>query len=147
MKVVIQVVKEASVRVAHDYFQSIQRGYLLLVGIEKGDDEETVSKIARKIVNLRINADDQGKTNLSIVDIGGEILSVSQFTLCAKLDGRRPSFSNAEEPLRAEKLYHFFNCCLQDYSLGVKEGVFGAEMEVMLINDGPFTIWVDSKEK
>lgn len=147
MKVVVQVVKEAAVKVEKRIINQIARGYLLLVGIEKEDAEETISKMAKKIITMRINADQNNKTNLSILDVQGEILSISQFTLCARLDGRRPSFSNAEEPIRAQKLYHHFNECLKEANISVKEGIFGAEMEVMLINDGPFTIVLDSHEK
>ena len=98
MKVVIQVVDHASVSVNNNLINNIGKGYLLLVGIDKGDDETIVSKMAQKIINMRINPDENGKTNLSILDINGEILSISQFTLCAEVDKRRPSFSSAAKP-------------------------------------------------
>ena len=145
MKVVIQIVKEANVAVENKIVSSIQNGYLLLVGIEKDDTIEILQKIAKKIVNLRINEDENHKTNLSILDLKKEILSVSQFTLCATLDGRRPSFSNAKDAITAKEYYQLFNQYLKEYGIIVKEGVFQEHMEVSLVNDGPFTIIVDSK--
>lgn len=145
MKIVIQRVLSASVVINKKEFSKISQGYLLLVGLENGDNEEVVEKMATKVINIRINSDNNDKTNLSIVDIGGEILSVSQFTLCAKIDGRRPSFSNALNPIDAKRLYFFFNQCLREHNIEVKEGEFQEHMEVNLCNDGPFTIILDSK--
>ena len=140
MKVVLQVVKQASVSVNNTLISKINSGYLLLVGIEKEDTSETIKKMAKKIIDMRINKDENDKTNLSIKDVGGEILSVSQFTLCADLDSRRPSFSRAASPDVAKKLYEEFNKELSDNDILVKTGVFKEHMEVSLINDGPFTI-------
>lgn len=140
MKVVIQVVDHASVSVNNNLINNIGKGYLLLVGIDKGDVETIVSKMAQKIINMRINPDENGKTNLSILDINGEILSISQFTLCAEVDKRRPSFSSAAKPDVAKPLFELFNNYLRNNNIVVKEGVFGEEMEVSLLNHGPFTI-------
>lgn len=140
MKVVIQVVDHASVSVNNNLINNIGKGYLLLVGIDKGDDETIISKMAQKIINMRINPDENGKTNLSILDINGEILSISQFTLCAEVDKRRPSFSSAAKPDVAKPLFELFNNYLRNNNVVVKEGVFGEEMEVSLLNHGPFTI-------
>ena len=140
MKVVIQVVDKASVSVEQKLVNEINKGYLLLVGIDRDDNEAIISKMAQKIVNLRINPDENGKTNLSILDINGEILSISQFTLCAEVDKRRPSFSSAAKPDVAKPLFELFNELLRNNNIVVKEGIFGEEMEVSLINHGPFTI-------
>ena len=140
MKVVVQVVDHASVSVNSQLVNTINKGYLLLVGIDQDDNETIVKKMADKIINLRINPDENGKTNLSILNINGEILSISQFTLCAKLDSRRPSFSYAAKPDVAKPLFELFNNELRKYDVIVKEGVFGEEMEVSLLNHGPFTI-------
>ena len=140
MKVVLQVVKQASVSVNNTLISKINIWYLLLVGIEKKDTSEIIKKMAKKIIDIRINKDENDKTNLSIKDVGGEILSVSQFTLCADLDSRRPSFSNAANPDVAKKLYDEFNEELSSNNIVVKTGVFKEHMEVSLINDGPFTI-------
>lgn len=140
MKVVIQVVDKASVSVGGALVNAINAGYLLLVGIEPEDNEMIIKKMAEKIINLRINPDENGKTNLSILNIKGEILSISQFTLCATLDSRRPSFSSAAKPDVAKPLFDKFNKILSSYDILVKDGVFGEEMEVSLINHGPFTI-------
>ncbi len=144
MKVLIQVVKKAKVRVNEEIVSSIGMGYLLFVGIEKNDTEEILQKMASKIAHLRIIQDENGKTNLSILDKKYEILSISQFTLCAMLDGRRPSFSNAMNAQMAKDFYLKFNQMLKNLNMIVKEGVFQTEMEVELINDGPFTIYIDS---
>lgn len=146
MKVVIQVVDNASVSVNGELISNIDNGYLLLVGIDQFDDEEIVSKIAQKIVNMRINPDENGKTNLSIFDVKGEILSISQFTLCAQVDKRRPSFSHAAKPEIAKPLFEKFNQVLKDNGLNVKQGVFGEEMIVKLTNHGPFTIVLTEKD-
>ena len=117
----------------------------MFVGIEKEDTIETVQKMAQKVANLRINADERGKTNLSILDTKKEILSISQFTLCATIDGRRPSFSNAKDAQTAKEFYEIFNQELKSYGIVVKEGEFQKHMEVFLVNDGPFTIYMDSQ--
>lgn len=146
MKVVIQIVNSASVKVEGQLINKIDKGYLLFVGIDKLDDELIVKKMAKKIIEMRINKDINGKTNLSILDVNGEILSISQFTLCAILDSRRPSFSNAARADVANKLYEIFNEELTKYNVNVKKGVFGADMKVNLENDGPFTIVVTDKD-
>jgi len=140
MKIVLQRVKEANVRVKGEIVGKINKGIVLLVGVERGDREEGAKYLANKIVNLRIFPDNKGKMNLSLLDVRGEILAVSQFTLAASLKkGRRPSFENAEEPKKAEKLFNFFVNELKSKRVKVETGIFGAMMEVFLINDGPVT--------
>ena len=146
MKVVLQRVKAASVKVDNNEISKIDNGLLLLWGIEKGDVEKDIENLTRKIINLRIFSDEQGKMNKSIVDIGGEILLVSQFTLNANIQkGNRPSFINSEEPDIAEKMIEKVAIELSN-SLTVKQGIFGAFMEVSLINDGPLTMFIESKD-
>tara|TARA_Y100001958_G_scaffold79969_1_gene54017 strand:+ start:59 stop:514 length:456 start_codon:yes stop_codon:yes gene_type:complete len=146
MKVVLQRVKTASVKVDNNEISKIDNGLLLLWGIEKGDVETDIENLTRKIINLRIFSDEQGKMNKSVVDIGGEILLVSQFTLNANIQkGNRPSFINSEEPDIAEKMIEKVAIELSN-SLTVKQGKFGAFMEVSLINDGPLTMFIESKD-
>ncbi len=136
----IQRVKKASVTIDNKLFSSINAGILVLYGVEKGDEKEKAEKIADKISKLRIFEDENGKMNKSIKDISGEVLVVSQFTLagnCAK--GTRPSFDRAELPENANEMYEYFIKQLKDKGLPVKTGVFGAMMDVELINDGPVT--------
>lgn len=136
----IQRVKKASVTIDNELFSSINAGILVLYGVEKGDEKENSEKIADKISKLRIFEDENGKMNKSIKDISGEVLVVSQFTLagnCAK--GTRLSFDRAELPEKANEMYEYFIKQLQDKDLPVKTGVFGAMMDVELINDGPVT--------
>lgn len=136
----IQRVKKASVTIDNELFSSINAGILVLYGVEKGDEKEKAEKIADKISKLRIFEDENGKMNKSIKDISGEVLVVSQFTLagnCAK--GTRPSFDRAELPEKANEMYEYFIQQLKDRGLPVQTGVFGAMMEVELINDGPVT--------
>jgi len=147
MKVVIQRSKAASVAVDGEVIGSIEHGLVLLVGIGPQDTESDVSWMADKVTGLRIFEDETGKMNLSIREANGEILSISQFTLygdCRK--GRRPSFTGAAKPDHAEALYAMFNRMLRDRGLLVATGRFGAMMEVELINSGPVTLIVDSKE-
>ena len=147
MKTVIQRVSEASVTIEGEVKGSIEQGYLILVGISDEDDETVVKKMADKIRKLRIFEDENGKMNLSIEQIGGAILSISQFTLYADCrKGNRPGFDKAGKPAHAEKLYLYFNQVLRDMGLTVEEGIFGAEMKVRLLNDGPVTILLDSQE-
>lgn len=148
MKVVIQRVLNAEVSVEDKIVGSIQKGYLLLVGVGQDDTKCDADLLAKKISGLRIFEDENGKTNLSISDVGGEILSISQFTLFADCShGRRPSFINAGKPDMAAALFDDFNNALESQlSIRVQKGVFGADMKVSLINDGPFTILLDSKE-
>lgn len=136
----LQRVKRASVTIDNKLFSSINAGILVLYGVEKGDEKEKAEKIADKIAKLRIFEDENGKMNKSIKDISGEVLVVSQFTLagnCAK--GTRPSFDRAELPEKANEMYEYFIQQLKDRGLPVQTGVFGAMMEVELINDGPVT--------
>ena len=147
VKIVLQVVKKASVTIDEKLVSEIEKGYLLLVSFTQGDNHEIVQKMAQKVAKLRVFLDENGKTNLSIFDVNGEILSVSQFTLYANLKkGNRPSFIEALKGEESIILYKDFNDELRKNNLEVKEGVFGADMKINLINDGPFTIVLDSKE-
>lgn len=120
---------------------SIDFGLTVFLGVKQGDSEEQVDKLAYKIANLRIFEDNAGKMNLSVKDVGGEILLVSQFTLCGDCShGNRPSFSNAEKPERANALYELCAEKLRGYGIAVKQGVFGADMKISQFNDGPVTI-------
>ena len=147
MRVVLQVVTHASVTIDSKVYSQINEGFLLLVGFEEGDNEEIVNKVMNKIVSLRLFADEQGKTNFAFTDIGGEILCISQFTLYADIKkGRRPSFINAMRPERATKLYDYTISYLKTLVPVVKQGIFGADMKVELLNNGPFTLMIDSKD-
>lgn len=148
MKVVLQTVKEAHVDILGKTVGSISNGYLLLVGFIDGDNEEMVDRMVDKILKLRVFADENKKINLSLFDVKGNILSISQFTLYANTkEGRRPSFVEAMRPHEAELLYEYFNKQLESQSgLPIQTGVFGADMDVHSINDGPFTLVLDSKE-
>ena len=148
MKVVLQTVKSAHVNILGKTVGSISNGYLLLVGFTDGDDEEIVRKMVDKILKLRVFADENRKINLSLFDVKGNILSISQFTLYANTkEGRRPSFVDALRPHEAEVLYDYFNEQLRANSgLDIQTGVFGADMDVYSVNDGPFTLVLDSKE-
>jgi len=147
MKVVLQRVKHAAVEVEKKIMGEIDKGLCLLVGIEKGDSEEDVRYLAQKTVELRIFPDEEGKMNLSLPEINGEVLAVSQFTLAAAVKkGRRPSFDNAELPERAEKLFSYFVELIRERDIKVETGVFGALMAVHLVNDGPVTFILSSKK-
>ena len=147
MRIVLQRVKEASVAIDGQLYNEIEGGYLLLVGITEGDSEEIAEKMAAKVHNLRIFEDENGKMNLAIEQIGGQVLSISQFTLYANCrKGRRPSFDQAARPELASPLYDYFNEALRRQGLIVKPGIFGAEMKVRLLNDGPVTLILDSSE-
>lgn len=146
MRIVVQRCKEACVTVEGEPTGQIRHGLVLLVGITHEDTEEDVNYCAEKIAHLRIFEDEAGKMNRSVLEVGGEILSVSQFTLygdCRK--GRRPNFMAAARPEQAEPLYHRLNERLRQYGLKVETGRFGAMMEVKLINDGPVTLLVESR--
>ncbi len=148
MRIVLTTVKEAKVEIEQKVVAQINRGYLLLVGFTQGDNQEIVTKMVDKLLSLRVFPDENGKTNLSLQDINGEICSVSQFTLYADVQkGRRPSFVDALDPKSANELYNFFNQYLeQSFGKPIPKGVFGADMKVFSINDGPFTLLLDSKE-
>lgn len=147
MRIVLQRVKEASVTIDGQLYNEIEGGYLLLVGITEGDSEEIAEKMAAKVHDLRIFEDENGKMNLAIEQIGGQVLSISQFTLYANCKkGRRPSFDQAARSELASPLYDYFNEALRRQGLVVKTGIFGAEMKVRLLNDGPVTLILDSSE-
>lgn len=147
MKVVLQRVKHASVTIDGVVHGKINQGYLLLVGITDGDTETEAKKIADKVVDLRIFEDENGKMNLGIEQVQGDILSISQFTLYADCrKGRRPSFTKAARPEISNPLYEKFNDFLTDRGMHVETGIFGADMKVELLNDGPVTIVLDSAE-
>ena len=147
MKLVIQRVKSASVSIDGRVYNAIQQGLLLLVGVGPEDQQEDLDYAVRKIVNMRIFSDDEGKMNLSVMDIQGEILSVSQFTLFADTKkGNRPAFTGAAKPDMAKTFYQDFNQELAK-EVSVEAGVFGADMQVELVNDGPVTIILDTKNK
>ena len=145
MKAVIQVVKNAELRVESELISKIGQGLVVYFCVEKEDLEENLAFFAKKIANLRIFSDENGKTNLSVNDVGGEVLLVSQFTLagdCAH--GNRPDFFNAEKPERANAMYERLKVLIErDYGLKVKMGVFGADMEIKQTNDGPFTVLLE----
>ena len=144
MKVLIQRVKKASVTIDRNLYSSINKGILALVGIEKEDSIEQVQKLAKKISSLRIFPDENDKMNLSISDINGEILIVSQFTLCGDCKkGTRPSFDKSAHPSIAEKLYEDFVKEINSYGIKTQTGKFGAMMDVELINDGPVTFMLE----
>ena len=141
MKLVIQRVKEASVTIDNKLYSSVQKGLLVLFGVEKDDSEDMLEYYAQKLLKLRIFEDENGKMNKSVCDTGGEILVVSQFTLCSDCKkGTRPSFDNAKEPKTAKEYYEKFVKILKASGLNVKTGVFAAHMDVGLVNWGPVTI-------
>ena len=148
MRVVLQRVAHASVTVDGETIGKIQRGFLLLVGVTHDDAMEDMEYLVRKIVQMRIFEDEEGKLNRSIQDIGGEILSVSQFTLYVDTKkGNRPSFSKAAPGDVALEMFEQFNGLLRDTGIPVETGQFGADMKVELLNDGPVTILLDSKNR
>lgn len=147
MKVVVQRVSEASVTIDGQIHGKIDKGFLLLVGIQDSDNEDIVRKMADKIARMRIFVDENDKMNLSLSQVSGDILSISQFTLYADCKkGNRPSFSLAGKPEHAKKMYLYFNEYLRSLGIKVEEGIFGADMKVRLLNDGPVTIILDSNE-
>lgn len=146
MKIVLQRVKQAEVEVQSETVGRIGKGVCLFVGIEKGDSEEEARYLANKIVELRIFPDEEGKMNLSLSDIQAEVLAVSQFTLAASVKkGRRPSFDQAEEPEAAERLFRYFVDMVKKRGVKVETGIFGALMDVSLVNDGPVTFFLEKK--
>jgi D-aminoacyl-tRNA deacylase len=147
MRLVVQRSKNANVIVDGEITGSITKGFVVLVGVTHEDREEDAAFLAEKVANLRVFEDEAGKMNLSLLDVGGEILSVSQFTLygdCRK--GRRPNFMDAAKPDHATVIYEAFNSFLREKGLKVETGVFGAMMDVSLTNDGPVTLIIDSKQ-
>lgn len=147
MKFVIQRVQKASVTVDGDIIGKIGRGYMVLVGVCDADDETVADKMVDKMIKLRINEDAEGKTNLALADVDGELLIVSQFTLYANCKkGNRPSFVDAGSPEHANKLYEYILKKCGEQVPVVQRGEFGADMKVELINDGPFTIVLNSEE-
>lgn len=144
MRAVLQRVTSAAVRVDGSLIGEMGQGFLILVCAMAGDTEATAAKLAAKIAKLRVFKDGQGKMNLSVRDIGGGALVVSQFTLAADLRGNRPGFSTAAPPELGERLYRHFSACLAAEGLPVANGQFGADMAVSLVNDGPVTIWMDT---
>ncbi|MBQ5735576.1 MAG: D-aminoacyl-tRNA deacylase [Lachnospiraceae bacterium] len=146
MKIVIQRVQRADVTVEEKVIGKIGKGYLILFGVGEDDTEEKLQRYVDKIVKMRIFADENGKTNLSIKDVKGEMLIVSQFTLYADCKkGNRPSFVHAGEPIKANKLYERFVELMKEQIEVVETGEFGADMQVSLVNDGPFTIILDDE--
>ena len=147
MKAIIQRVSRASVTIEEKVVGAIGQGYLVLLGVAQGDTVELMEKLVKKMIDLRIFQDENGKTNLSIEDVGGEILVVSQFTLLADCKkGRRPSFIKAGDPKTAEEMYELFIEECKKRISKVEHGSFGSDMKVELVNDGPFTIILDSDE-
>ncbi len=147
MRILLQRVSRASVKVDNKTVGEIGRGLLIFCGFGKGDSEEWVSRMAEKCLGMRIFEDDEGKMNLSVEDIHGELLVVSQFTLYANCrKGRRPAFEKSMPPEKAEQLYELLKTELNKSGLKVAGGIFAAKMEVSLVNDGPVTIWLDDKE-
>lgn len=141
MRVVIQRVLNASVKVDGNITGKIKKGLLIFLGIESGDSDDMLKKYADKIVRMRIFEDENGKTNRALSDVNGELLIVSQFTLCADCShGNRPSFIGAKEPVEAKRMYEKFISVCREQVPVVEHGEFGADMKVELLNDGPFTI-------
>ena len=148
MRVLIQRVKRASVKVDGNTAAETGKGLLIFVGIGRDDDMEDIERMVKKVINLRVFEDEHGKMNLNIKQVYGEILSVSQFTLYADTHrGIRPGFDRAADPGLAKEHWERFNNLLRENNVDVKEGTFGARMEVELINDGPVTIWLDSRNR
>ena len=147
MKILVQNVLNAKVEIDKKIVGQIDRGFCVFVAFTNGDSEQIVDKMINKLISARLFQDENGKTNLSLLEIKGSILSVSQFTLYASLkEGRRPSFIASLEPTRASELYDYFNKKIKELNINVEKGIFGADMKVSLTNDGPFTIMLDSAE-
>ncbi|MFI3207705.1 MAG: D-aminoacyl-tRNA deacylase [Eubacteriales bacterium] len=147
MKFVIQRVSEASVTVDNEIVGEIQKGYMVLIGVSDNDTKEVADKLIKKMIGLRIFEDGEGKTNISLADVSGSLLLISQFTLYANCKkGNRPSFFLAGNPDMAESLYEYIIEQCKQQVHNVQRGIFGANMNVSLVNDGPFTIVLDSDE-
>ena len=148
MKVVIQRVSESEVVVENQSVGKIGKGFMLLIGIDENDEKQDADWLVQKILNLRVFGDEEGKLNLSVLDIKGELLCISQFTLIADYKkGNRPSFIKAAKPDKAIPLFEYFKEEVAKSGLKTESGIFGADMKVSLINDGPVTIVMDSKTK
>ncbi len=148
MKIIIQRVSQASVKVDGETVGSIGKGLLLLIGVSEEDETTDADWMVQKILNLRIFGDVEGKMNLSVHDISGEILCISQFTLLADYKkGNRPSFIRAAKPQKANQIFEYFKSEIAKSGLKIQSGIFGADMKVSLLNDGPVTIAIDSKTK
>ncbi|MBR2299119.1 MAG: D-tyrosyl-tRNA(Tyr) deacylase [Alphaproteobacteria bacterium] len=144
MKALIQRVKYASVKVDGKTVGKIDKGLLVFLGVQKGDGQENAAFLSKKICNLRIFEDDNAKMNKSLFDVQGQMLIVSQFTLCADTSrGNRPGFEGAALPDEAKKLYEYFCACVGQTGMPIQKGVFGADMKVELLNDGPVTLMVE----
>jgi len=144
MKALIQRVLHASVKVDGKITGQIEQGFLVLLGVQKGDEKANADFLSKKICNLRIFEDENGKMNKSILDIGGKMLVVSQFTLCGDTSrGNRPGFDNAALPDEANKLYEYFSDMVRLNGIEVQNGIFGADMQVELLNDGPVTFMLE----
>lgn len=147
MRFLIQCVEHASVSVDHEITGAIQKGYLIFIGINQEDTRELADRMLKKLLGLRIFEDENGKTNLSLADVSGSLLLVSQFTLYADCKkGNRPSFVKAGKPEYANELYEYIISEAKKTVSKVETGIFGADMKVSLVNDGPFTIMLDSAE-
>lgn len=147
MRAVIQRVKESKVIVESQVISTIGKGLLVLLGVEKGDTETDAEYLASKVTEMRVFEDEQGKMNLSVTDVGGSVLVVSQFTLLGDLrKGRRPSFDKAASPDEAKRLYGFFVSRLKALGIPTATGEFQASMEVYLVNEGPVTVLLDSRK-
>ena len=147
MKFVIQRCQEASVSVDGKTVGAIEKGLMVLIGVGKDDTTDVVDKYLKKLLQLRIFEDENGKTNRSLMDIGGQLLLVSQFTLYANCrHGNRPSFTDAGDPQKAEELYEYLIERAKEQVSVVEQGIFGADMKVALVNDGPFTVVLDSRD-
>ena len=148
MKIVIQRVSSAKVEVEHKIVGEISKGLLLLIGVDEEDAKEDADWLVKKVLGLRIFSDEEGKMNLSVKDISGEILCVSQFTLIADYKkGNRPSFIKAAKPEQALDLFNYFKTEIAKSTLKIESGIFAADMKVSLVNDGPVTLVFDSKTK
>ncbi|MBD1222902.1 D-tyrosyl-tRNA(Tyr) deacylase [Virgibacillus halodenitrificans] len=148
MKAVIQRTKEANVQVNNEVVGSINYGYVVLLGVTHEDTEEDAKYLVNKIINLRVFEDQDGKMNLSLKDVEGSLLSISQFTLYGDTKkGRRPNFMQAAKPEVAKSLYEVFNQLIKDQDIPLETGIFGEMMDVQLINDGPVTLIIDSKDR
>jgi len=148
MRALLQRTTEASVSIDGTVIASIGQGLVVLVGVGHDDDASIADALARRVAELRMFRDDEGRTNRSLIDVRGHALVVSQFTLFADTSrGRRPGFTGAATPDKAERLYERFAAALREHDIRVETGRFGAEMAVELVNDGPFTIWLDSGDR